>query len=309
MDLTLLKTFVTVAQEGSLTHAARRLHLTQPAVSLQIRNFQRMSGLTLFIRGARGLSLTPDGTALLPHAERAIAAANEVSRVAAMLQRELSGCLRIGTILDPALLGLGPFLQQLVNRWPRIETRLRHGISGWVLHKVRSSELDVGYYVGNLDDDEPGATDVRSVTLTDLEYVVLAPKGWNERVNDVHDWGALSSLPWIWTPAASAHQRLLSREFDRVDARPTIVAEVDQEQSMLDLVKSGVGLTLVRDSVALAAAQAYGLTIVEGFTVPAKLAFISRRDRESEPLIAAAFELINEQWGTLTAPVSDGQCC
>jgi DNA-binding transcriptional LysR family regulator len=296
MDLTLLKAFVTVAQEGSLTRAATRLHLTQPAVSLQIKNFQLATGLTLFSRAPRGLSLTSDGIALLPHAERAITAAGEVSSVAARLRGEMSGCLRIGTILDPEFLRLGALLQQLVNACPRVETSLRHGMSGWVLNRIRASELDVGYYIGNFEDDEPETAALLSVTLAHFEYLILAPSGWKDRLDGIRDWGALACLPWIWTPTASAHQRLLSREFDRVGLRPTIVAEVDQEQSMLDLVKSGMGLSLVRDSLALGAVSAHGLTIVEGLSVPTKLSFIARRDREAEPLIATVLELVRKQW-------------
>ena len=64
-----------------------------------------------------------------------------------------------------------------------------------------------------------------------------------ERVQRAHDWRALATLPWIWTPPASAHHRLLSRRFAEAGAQPLKAAEVDQEQSMLDLVKSGIGLT------------------------------------------------------------------
>ena len=77
MDLTLLRAFVTVARAGNLTRAAAQLHLTQPAVSLQIKNLQEVLGVALFSRTAHGLVLTRDGQALLPHAERALAAASE----------------------------------------------------------------------------------------------------------------------------------------------------------------------------------------------------------------------------------------
>jgi DNA-binding transcriptional LysR family regulator len=295
MDLILLRTFLTVAQEGSLTLAAKRLHLTQPAVSLQVKSLQRLTGLTLFSRASRGLVLTSNGAALLPYAERAIAAAAEVTRVATMLQGEMSGCLRIGTILDPEFLRVGALLKQLVNTWPRIETRLRHGMSGWVLDEVRSTELDVGFYLGDAGDFSNNP-DVKAVQLTTLSYSVIAPPGWNERIKEVKGWAGLASLPWIWTPIASAHQRFLSRELDKIKVRPNIAAEADQEQSMLDLVKSGVGLTLVRDSVALLAASAHGLTIVDGFSVPAVLFFVCRSDRERDPLIAAVVDLVREQW-------------
>jgi DNA-binding transcriptional LysR family regulator len=299
MDLTLLRAFVTVAREGNLTRAAVQLHLTQPAVSLQIKHLQETLGVTLFTRTSHGLSLTRDGQALLPHAERALAAASDVQRAAAALRHEVRGRLRIGTILDPAFLRLGGFLKQLVETWPHIETALRHGMSGWVLEQVRAGELDVGYYIGlPSDDDTRDVASFHAVTLTHFQYRVLAPAGWKDRVKGARDWRSLAALPWIWTPPASAHNRLLSRCFDEAGVKPVKVAEVDQEPSMLDLVKSGVGLTLARDATAIAEAHAHALTIVEGVTVPTQLSFITLAARKDEPAIAAALKLIEQQWAT-----------
>src|SRR5579862_6915409 len=130
MDYILLRAFLTVAREGNLTRAAARLHLTQPAVSLQIKNLQEMLGVVLFSRTSHGLLLTRDGEALVPHAERALAAAADVQRAAAALRDEVGGTLRMGTIRDPGFLRPGGFLRQLVETHARIETSLRHGMSG-----------------------------------------------------------------------------------------------------------------------------------------------------------------------------------
>ncbi|QBQ96246.1 LysR family transcriptional regulator [Paraburkholderia pallida] len=293
MDLTLLRAFVTVAREGNLTRAATHLHLTQPAVSLQIKHLQETLGVTLFTRTSHGLVLTRDGQALLPHAERALTAAGDVQRAAAALRHEVRGRLRIGTILDPTFLRLGGFLHQLVETWPQIETALRHGMSGWVLDQVRARELDVGYYIGQ---PSPDPDIFHTITLTRFQYRVLAPAGWKDRVKGAHDWRALAALPWIWTPPASAHNRLLSVRFEAAHAKPVKVAEVDQEPSMIDLVKSGVGLSLARDATALAEAHAHALTIVEGVTVPTELTFITLAARRDEPTIAAALKVIETQW-------------
>jgi DNA-binding transcriptional LysR family regulator len=293
MDLTLLRAFVTVANEGNLTRAAVQLHLTQPAVSLQIKHLQESLGLTLFTRTSHGLSLTRDGQALLPHAERALGAAGDVQRAAASLRHEVRGRLRIGTILDPEFLRLGGFLKQLVETWPHIETALRHGMSGWVLEQIRAGELDVGYYIGQpSEDDARDGAAFHALTLTHFQYRVLAPAGWKDRVRGARDWRALAALPWIWTPPASAHHRLLSRRFAEAGVKPVKVAEVDQEPSMLDLVKSGVGLTLARDATAIAEAHAHALTIVEGVTVPTQLSFVTLAARQDDPAIAAALKAI-----------------
>jgi DNA-binding transcriptional LysR family regulator len=299
MDLTLLRAFITVAREGNLTRAAVQLHLTQPAVSLQIKHLQETLGVTLFTRTPHGLTLTRDGQALLPHAERALGAAADVQRAAQSLRHEVRGRLRIGTILDPAFLRLGGFLKQLVETWPSIETALRHGMSGWVLEQIRAGELDVGYYIGlPSDDDTRDGPAFHAVTLTHFQYRVLAPAGWKDRVRGARDWRSLAALPWIWTPPASAHNRLLSRCFGEAGVKPVKVAEVDQEPSMLDLVKSGVGLTLARDATAIAEAHAHALTIVEGITVPTQLSFVTLDERKDEPAIAAALKLIEQQWAT-----------
>lgn len=299
MDFTLLKAFITVAREGNLTRAAAQLHLTQPAVSLQIKHLQETLGVTLFSRTSHGLSLTRDGQALLPHAERALGAAADVERAAQSLRHEVRGRLRIGTILDPEFLRLGGFLRQLVETWPHIETALRHGMSGWVLEQVRAGELDVGYYIGLPAQDDPrDAATFHALTLTAFQYRVLAPAGWKDRVKGARDWRSLAALPWIWTPPASAHHRLLSRCFGAAGVTPVKVAEVDQEPSMLDLVKSGVGLTLARDAIAIAEAHAHALTIVEGITVPTQLSFVTLAARKDEPAIAAALTLIEQQWAT-----------
>ncbi|MGG1945427.1 LysR family transcriptional regulator [Trinickia sp. NRRL B-1857] len=296
MDLTLLRAFVTVARLGNLTRAAAQLHLTQPAVSLQIKNLQEALDVALFARASHGLVLTRDGQALLPHAERALAAAGDVERAAAALRQEVRGRLRIGSILDPQFLRLGGFLKQLVETYPQIEPALRHGMSGWVAEQVRARELDVGYYIGQpVDDGMPDGL-FHVATLTRFQYRVLAPAGWKERVGASPDWHALAAMPWIWTPPASAHNRMLTRVFAQAGADPIKVAEVDQETSMLDLVKSGMGLSLARDAIAIAEAHTHALTIVEGVTVPTQLTFVSLAARMDEPAIACAFKLIEAQW-------------
>ena len=295
MDLSLLRAFVMVAREGNLTRAAVQLHLTQPAVSLRIKHLQEILNLALFSRNAHGLTLTRDGQALLPLAERTLASATDLERAAAALRETVRGQLRIGTILDPEFLRLGGFFKRLVEGYPQIETGLRHGMSGWVLEQVAAGELDVGYYIGEPQAPAPGQPALYTVALTPFNYRVLAPAGWKDRVSG-RDWAALAALPWIWTPPASAHHRLLCAIFGALNVSPLKVAEVDQESSMLDLVKSGIGLSLARDAIALREAHAHGLAIADSVTVATQLSFVTQAPRREEPAIAAALHLIREQW-------------
>ncbi|OGB20566.1 MAG: LysR family transcriptional regulator [Burkholderiales bacterium RIFCSPLOWO2_02_FULL_57_36] len=291
MDLTQLRAFVTVAREGNLTRAAERLHLTQPAVSLQIKALQASLDLQLFARTPSGMALTDDGVKLLPYAERVMASVAEFRQGADSLHSTLSGTLSIGTILDPEFIRLGAFLKLLVETYPQLSTQLQHGMSGWVLQQVKTGALDVGFYLG-----VPGK-EFHYQTLTSFTYNVLAPRGWKSRVVG-KDWPALAKLPWIWSPPESAHNRLLTKIFAQCKASPNKVALVDQEPSMLDLVKSGVGLSLVRESIALREAHAHGLAIADAVSLSTDLSFITLEKRKNDAPIAAVFGLLKNLWGS-----------
>jgi len=309
-----LRAFSAVAREGNVSRAAARLHLSQPAVSLQLKSLAQATGLQLFTRTPHGLALTPDGAALLPQAEKALAALADFGHAAQRLHHTVRGRLRIGTILDPEFIRLGAFLKQLVESTPQIETELRQGMSGDVLAQIARGELDGGFYLVPPDAlgeengqkvPEPGvewsksAIDFEVIILTRFTYRVLAPAGWGPQVLG-RDWKALGALPWLATPPASVHHRLLARVFGPGSAsgvEPRRVALVDQEASMLDLVKSGVGLSLVRDSIAIRESQARGLVVADRVSLDCALSFVCQRSRKDEPVIASARQALAAVWG------------
>ncbi|MNQ37593.1 HTH-type transcriptional regulator CynR [compost metagenome] len=295
MDLKHIRTFAAVAQEGNLTRAAEHLHLTQPALSLQLKNFQESLDLTLFARTAQGLAPNADGRALLPSAQRILDALEDFQRAIGALRDTVQGELRMGTILDPEFLRLGATLQYLVEHYPKIRPTLRHGMSGSVGRQVRSGELDVGFFLGPQEKTgHPPGLEARP--LASFAYYVVAPKGWSAQVAG-RGWAEIGALPWIWTPPDSVHHRLLSAKFDALGIAPHAVAEVDQEASMLDLVRSGVGLSLARDSIALRESQANGLLLVKGLSIQAELSFITQASRREDPLVAAAFAAVQAAFG------------
>lgn len=309
-----LRAFVAVARQGNVSRAAQRLHLSQPAVSLQLKGLAENTGLTLFTRTPQGLALTRDGAALLPQAEKALAALADFGQAALSLRSTVRGVLRIGTILDPEFIRLGAFLKPLVEAAPQIETELRQGMSGEVLAQLARGDLDVGFYLGGLANNasnQPLAQDGRAQAainfevnefeikeLTRFTYRVIAPAGWGPQVLG-RDWRALAALPWLATPPASVHHRLLARVFGEgslTGLAPRRVARVDQEASMLDLVKSGVGLSLARDSIAMRESQAHGLAVADRVSLDCALSFVCPKARLGEPVVAAAWSALAHAW-------------
>jgi len=298
-NINTLLAFVTVAHEGSVSRAAQVLNLTQPAISHQIKRLSEDTGVTLFRRTAKGVLLTRDGEALLVKAEQVLDAMAEFRRSADRRTGQIGGALRIGTIVDPEFIRLGQLLIQLRDRYPNVETELMHGMSGDVLTRLQHNQIDVGFYLSGPrpDQEQQGDADssVHFVHLADLCYRVIAPAGWQGRI-DGKDWSELAALPWIGTPADSVHQRLLGRIFDPLGCKQNVVALVDQEASMLEMVRSGMGLSLCRDSIALHQQQSFGLAMAAQVSVPACLSFATLDARKDTPTIAAILTLVENIW-------------
>jgi DNA-binding transcriptional LysR family regulator len=298
-NLNTLLAFVTVAHEGSVSRAAEALNLTQPAVSHQLKRLGEETGLTLFERGPRGLHLTKDGAALIDKAEAVLNALTEFHHSARRRLGRVSGTLKIGTIVDPEFIRLGQLLKGMRADFPDIQTQLVHGVSGETLWRLRRGQIDAGFYLSgpqdlatlNADQEEL----LHAERLADFTYRVIAPAGWQDRVAQA-SWPELAALPWIGTPEVSAHNRLLERIFQQHNCTQNVVALVDQEASMLEMVRSGVGLSLCRDSIALHQRQSFGLSVCDSVSVPACLSFITLDGRKDLPTIDALFGLLRRCW-------------
>ena len=119
LDPDLLRTFVAIVDAGGFTQAARQVHRTQSAVSMQVRRLEETLDRPLFQRDGRGVQLSPDGEALLGYARRLLKLHDEA--VAALTRPDLSGLVRIGTPDDY----VGRFLPEILVRFARAFPRVQ----------------------------------------------------------------------------------------------------------------------------------------------------------------------------------------
>ena len=291
--------FVTVAREGSVSRAAEVLNLTQPAVSHQIRRLAEETNLTLFHRTPAGLQITHDGTAVLAKAEKVLAAMTDFRRSARQRSGQITGKLRLGTIVDPEFIRLGRLLALLRRDHPEVETHLAHGVSGDIMAWLKRGQIDAGFYLSAPQELPNPQThsdpQIASIRLADFSYRVIAPMGWESRVADA-TWADLALLPWIGTPEASVHHRLLAKVFKTAGVTQNTVALVDQEASMLEMVRSGIGLSLCRDSIALHQKQSFGLTVCQSVSVPACLSFVFADANKARPVISETLKVLKQAW-------------
>lgn len=291
MELYQLRTFAAVAELGHLTKAAESLHVSQPAVSAQVRALEQELGVELFVRGPGGMSLTPAGNHLLPLAEKVLAAAQELRLEVQTLKGEIQGTLRVGTVSDPGYLKLGEFLSRVVDRHPLINIEMHKETSGEAMEQLRNGKLDASFFFG---DALPSQTD--GLRLADMTYRVIAPMEWRGRVVDA-DWRAVSAMPWVMMPEHSTYQQLLGEAFaQRGLAQPQKVVEADQASVITDLVASGVGLSLAREEVALAGRDSGRWVLWEPARLKTALWFVYPSSRANEAPIIALLKVLKEVW-------------
>ncbi|WP_065751008.1 LysR family transcriptional regulator [Bradyrhizobium paxllaeri] len=300
-----LRCFITVAREGTVSRAATLLHLTQPAVSLQLKGLEENTGLQLFNRTPGGFTLTEAGAALLPLAHRTVSASADFRTAADSLRESLRGTLRVGTIQDPESIRLGLFVRSLATSSKKTEVFLRYGMTGDVLAQIGRGELDVGYYVdatppeclasGLLSERAIDDGKMQLMPLMRFDYRVIAPREWSDKVLG-KDWGDLADLPWIATPYDSAHRRLLDDVFRPTGSLPKRVAFADQEEAMIDFVESGDCLSLARDCVLDRTAPKRNIVIADKVSLTCDLSFACLASRRHEPMISQAFAAMQAVW-------------
>lgn len=290
MELYQLRTFTTVAELGHLTRAAERLHVSQPAVSAQLKSLEDELCLALFERTSGGMVLTKAGRALRAHAERVLAAAQELRNTAGSFAGATAGRLRVGSVSDPDFIRVGDVLALAVERYPLLEVEVRHEMSGAALAAVEAGDLDASFYFGDLR-----LPAVAGVPLTETVYRVAAPSAWKAKVAGAA-WSELAAMPWVLTPPASTHNHLVTELFLQHGVTPTRVVEADAQAILENLVVSGVGLSLVLEERARVREAAGELYVLNHTRLKTTLWFIYRSEREHEPAISALIDVVQHVW-------------
>lgn len=182
-----LRSFATVAELGQLTRAGEALHVSQPAITAQIKALEDELQVELFERTSSGMLLTRAGARLLEHAENVLAAAHALKNQAKALLGEVAGKISLGTVTDPDAIRLGELLNVMLERFPLVELELQQRVSGQAFEDVRNGALNASFYFGALNN--PSVTGLR---LGNLVYCVAAPVAWRGRV-EAADWTGIAA--------------------------------------------------------------------------------------------------------------------
>ena len=197
MELRELRLFVAVAEEGAMSAAARRLHLSQPALSQAVSALERELGVKLLERSTTGVLVTEAGAALLDEARAVLARFDQALRTMGAYTSEGGGILRLGIPLELAPGVLAPALAKLAAACPETRVQARHLSTAAQLAALQAGELDVGL----LRERPPGPEfDAMLVVRENLGVLLAAGQAAGLVGPDGINLDALSGLRWVGFP-------------------------------------------------------------------------------------------------------------
>ncbi len=296
MELYQLRSFVAVAEMRHLTRAAEKLHISQPALSAQIRALEDTFAVALFERTPAGMVLTAAGRRLLPLAEKVLSAAQAMRNEARAIKGEIGGIVRVGTVSDPEFIRVAPFMSATVRRYPLVEIEFHHVVTGEAFEKIRDGGLDVSFYYGDLSHPDVGVVDLR-----ECAFRIAVPISWKDRLVE-GSFEELSKQPWVIPPPISSYHDLIRGLFKQYGVKPTRVVEADHEAVISSLAISGVGVALMREEKALERERAGEIMIWGDIRLSTRLQFIYPKERKEDPIIRAIVALVEEVWAPGPTP-------
>lgn len=288
MDFNQLKTFVTVAETSSLTRASTLLFRSQPAVSAQIKALETEFNVKLFKRTPRGMELTVAGIAMRDEALLALDAASNFINKARSLNTSVNCTL--GTISTPVTLRLPTVLSQLRQLHPNVNLTIRQNISGHIIDGILNRELDAGFVIGDIKDDRLGFISISPITLC-----IVGPWAWKSSLQ-VAEWKQIQEMPWIATPEKCSFSQIAQDFFNKNNASIITTSIADQEKVLSELVAMEVGITLMREDIALSLQDNEEVYIWPKQKTVSQLCFLWDKEKEGSPIVSSLIKTVQNIW-------------
>ena len=242
MDFRQLKYFMAIAEEGQISRAAKRLHMAQPPLSLQLKLLEEDLGVQLVERSSKSLRLTGAGLALYQRAEQILGLVNATSAEMREFDAGLRGTLAIGSPPGIGHCYIPQRLSAFHARYPDVNFQWREGSSYRVLELLNSRVIEMGIVRLPID---TGMYDMIAL-LTEPWVAVVRKTAGIAQANSI----ALSELALMPLMMMHRQQGIFCHDmaWDALQAAngtPRVLCESDNVMALLILVESGLGAAIV----------------------------------------------------------------
>ncbi|MYM24925.1 LysR family transcriptional regulator [Duganella sp. FT135W] len=235
MELSSLRIFKTVAEEGGVTQAAARLNRVQSNVSARLTQLEESLGVTLFHRSGRRMLITEEGERLLAYTERLLQLADEAQE-AMRGDRQPSGPLRIGSMETTAAARLPQLLGQFHRQYPQVDLLLDTGPTDYLVQAVLNHKIDLALVAAPVERPE-----LVQLPVFDEELVLLT----DSLHGPVTSPADVARRTLLGFRSGCSYRRRLERWFAEGGVSPARIAEFGTYEAIIGCVAAGMGVAMM----------------------------------------------------------------
>lgn len=241
-----LHIFHTVAERGSFSAAAQSLHMTQPAVTMQVQSLEDYFGTKLLQRSTKRIELTEAGRALMPYAQRSIDIIRDTDQAMSTFTKQLKGRLQLGSSLTigeyilPRL--LGPFGQE----YPQISISMKVMNTAQIMEEILNHQLNFG-----LIEAPVNHPDMHMEAVMSDELMLVVPKDHPLAACDAVTLEEVIEYPFILREQGSGTRLVMEEQLRKKDIDPStlkIVMELGSTGAVKSAVEAGLGIAFLSAS-------------------------------------------------------------
>lgn len=247
MDLRRLRTFVAVAEQGSVSKAALRLHISQPGLSRQIQELQAELGLKLFDRIGRRLVLTAEGEQLLGSCRSLLGQANSLDEQAQLLKRGDTGTLKVAASPMQIETVLSTFLPRYAAQYPDVQVRLIEEVGNNTLAMLERGDIHIG--IGLIDTAQANDRQLAIHPVRPLELMAACHPSFPLERGDAVDIAGIASHPLLLSDPSFSARKTFDAICRIAGLKPNILMESRAHHTKLALAEAGLGIAIISTSV------------------------------------------------------------
>ena len=272
MQIPQITAFLAVAELQSFSLAAERLHITQPAVSKRIRQLEETMQITLFDRIGKKSILTPNGLALIPHAEQILL---EIKTYKERLEREHdqpSGILSLATSHHVGLHRLPQVLRDFKIEYPQVDLDLHFMDSEDACIAVSKNELELA--IVTLPEIPDERLNLEPIWI-DLLQVVLAPDHPLSHLSEINS-DQLLDYPAILPSTGTFTRKIINQYFATAKGSMKIILETNYLETIKVMVSANLGWSML--PISMLDSTLTGISL-NGLEIKRSLGIVTRRNR------------------------------
>jgi DNA-binding transcriptional LysR family regulator len=296
VSLRQIRSFVAVARCGSFTLAANSLHVSQPALSVQIHELESGLGLRLFDRTSRAVNLTSSGRELVPMFKRLL---DDLDTILDRVHERAAGrheIVRVACVPSIAATVLPSLIADFRRKRPRVEVALKDVVWKRVLAMVRAEEVDLGIAPADVDEDDLIVTKL----MEDMMHAVFPRRHPLAKVRTL-TLDEVSRYPLVLTGKDSNVRSAIDAAFGERGEFAMPVREVAQAASAVGMVRAGFGVTILPST----SMEIRGDRALRSMPITDCVRRVSLLRKRGHPLSAGAKSLVAQlKTGFATAPAS-----